>query len=205
MHSIVESCSLETVDERTRAIASACCPADDAGCAEGLPTDSCSFDCGRELAPFIEECAPLVEVLVQDPTVEIDLNELNSHCMELDPESLVMALYHSECVVCGDGAVTATIEECDAGRQNSNQPGAACRTDCRLPCSYRYEADFDAGDIAGWTSNIANLATSTCDGAAILGGHEALGHGAFIERVFDLRDCDHTELRIDMNFFRIDK
>ncbi|RMD84814.1 MAG: hypothetical protein D6815_03370 [Candidatus Dadabacteria bacterium] len=34
---------------------------------------------------------------------------------------------------CGDGYLWRGVEECDEGAGNSNQPGAACRTDCTLP------------------------------------------------------------------------
>jgi cysteine-rich repeat protein len=33
---------------------------------------------------------------------------------------------------CGDGAIRAMVEQCDDGPNNSNDPGAHCRLDCRL-------------------------------------------------------------------------
>jgi hypothetical protein len=62
-------------------------------------------------------------------------------CLQLDPESMVMALYSSVCDACGDGNVGSN-EACDLGLAgNSDEPGAMCRTDC----SERGSADRRGG------------------------------------------------------------
>ena len=45
---------------------------------------------------------------------------------------MTMALRTATCNVCGDGDLQED-EQCDDGTANSNEPGAACRTNCRLP------------------------------------------------------------------------
>ena len=46
--------------------------------------------------------------------------------------SLAMAVHDASCTVCGDGNIQGS-ESCDDGAANSDEDGAACRLNCRLP------------------------------------------------------------------------
>ena len=55
---------------------------------------------------------------------------LTDTCLQVDPVGMTLALAEAVCTVCGDGIVGGR-EECDDGvESNSDEPGAACRTNC---------------------------------------------------------------------------
>jgi hypothetical protein len=90
-------------------------------------------------------------------------------CLQLDPESMVMALYSSVCddlqTTCGDGHVSGN-EACDLGLAgNSDQPGAICRTDCsEAGCGDEIidpGEDCDAGRHNGKANHMVHC-TSQC-------------------------------------------
>lgn len=86
----------------------------------------------------------------------------------------------SDCLVlerCGDGKIEA--EECDMGRDNSMNPNALCRPDCRRPrcgdaiLDSLYDEQCDSGDAD--RDRIAD-ATATCDQDCTL---PACGDGSY--------------------------
>jgi hypothetical protein len=67
---------------------------------------------------------------------------------------MMMALHTAACPnVCGDGNLQEG-EQCDDGAANSNEPGAACRTNCRLSfCGDGVVGPGRSCDLAGLNSD----------------------------------------------------
>ena len=65
-------------------------------------------------------------------------------------------------------------EQCDDGAANSNEAGAACRTNCRLPfCGDGVVGPGEACDLAGLNSDAAGSDCLTTCTRAMLIVHEA--------------------------------
>eukprot|EP01052_Picozoa_sp_SAG31_P015337 SAG31_NODE_983_length_10554_cov_6.049259_7_plen_649_part_00 len=92
-------------------------------CPHGLPS-SCSFNCGRVYTAFMHRCSAVLGILVgggaEAEETMAEYTALESNCVQMDPTSMVMAMFHTECdgnELCGDGQLQ-TGEECDAGPAN---------------------------------------------------------------------------------------
>eukprot|EP01052_Picozoa_sp_SAG31_P013876 SAG31_NODE_846_length_11539_cov_70.858392_10_plen_379_part_00 len=95
-------------------------------------SESCSYHCGKVFVPFLVDCGHILQSLnAYDREQQESYQAYQNSCLEIDPKTAVMAIHNSECVVCGDGAVSGD-EECDEGEQNSEEPDAQCRTNCEL-------------------------------------------------------------------------
>ena len=100
----------------------------------GLP-ETCSYGCGKLFVPFIELCGDMLETLSHAAAGEstmVAYHAFQAKCLQLDPQTMVLAIDRSVCVTCGDGEVSGG-EDCDDGLEgNSDEPDAHCRPDCHL-------------------------------------------------------------------------
>ena len=127
------SCSWDALDDAVRHISTVCC-GDEHGCSSGLP-EVCSYECGKIFVPFLDQCGDTLEkIIAYDESATMQgYRTLRSQCLQLDPETMVLAIDGSVCVTCGDGEVAAGEEDCDDGLDgNSDAPDAHCRLDCHL-------------------------------------------------------------------------
>ena len=77
-------------------------------------------------------------------------------------------------------------EQCDDGAANSNEAGAACRTNCRLPfCGDGVVGPGEACDLAGLNSDAAGSDCLTTCTRAMLIVHEAMTHDQAVARCAD--------------------
>ena len=128
-----DTCEWDTLDDTVRAIDAVCCAGGDSfGCAAGHLPETCSYDCGKVFVPFINRCGAKLALLGNDEATMAGYRAYQSLCLQLDPETMVLAIDRSVCVTCGDGEVSAE-EDCDDGLDgNSDEPDAHCRLDCHL-------------------------------------------------------------------------
>jgi hypothetical protein len=123
---ITSTCPWASFESRLAEVDAACCHEGEVVCHDGIP-DACPYRCGRLWTAFKEGCQTLLGTVFDN----LDhLNRFTGRCLDVDPESLAMALDTAQCAVCGDGVVRGA-EQCDDGAANADAPGAACRTNCR--------------------------------------------------------------------------
>eukprot|EP01052_Picozoa_sp_SAG31_P026691 SAG31_NODE_2438_length_5695_cov_2.851501_2_plen_1345_part_00 len=128
-------------------------------CPEGLP-QSCSFDCGRVYTQFMDKCGSLLDVFIADdalPTEHEQFEGLRRQCTQMDPTTMVMALFNSECdsnELCGDGRLQMG-EECDDGVANveitsqssGRQAYDAATAESNAPVNNTHVGHFGAGFV----------------------------------------------------------
>jgi cysteine-rich repeat protein len=130
-----EACDLGAENGTTGSTCSATCAL--AGCGTGTldPGETCDDDNLDNDDGCLATCVPNV---CGDGFTNLDVDPVSLLIQEVcDPtrfEPLASCRYDcgQRFAMCGDGDVDPG-EECDSGAANSEEPNAACRTDCQLP------------------------------------------------------------------------
>ena len=127
MSDMTATCPLSSFEQRVAAIDDICCRnTGEAVCVDGMP-ESCPYACGRGWTEFFRDCEPVIDAMFDNAA---EFSRLTDRCLQVDPVGMTLALAEAVCFVCGDGIVGGR-EECDDGADsNSDEPGAACRTNC---------------------------------------------------------------------------
>eukprot|EP01052_Picozoa_sp_SAG31_P039421 SAG31_NODE_5466_length_2523_cov_1.370875_1_plen_483_part_10 len=138
------SCAWDTLDDTVLSIERVCCAAEEDSCANGLP-ELCSYGCGRQFVPFLDQCGPKLAHIITNENALLDFDAFKRKCLQLDPKTMVLAIDRAVCTSCGDGEFSAN-EDCDDGERNSDAPNAHCRLDCHLGRCGDGVLDTDRGE-----------------------------------------------------------